>query len=103
MKTERALLITLLLITPIFVAWSSPTKAEMTYNYERRWALDSDTGLYWQMNFVPTATFVPSYGMMADGDQVDALFEHVGVHNVFFHDTYGHCFHRFDSRAGPTT
>src|SRR5262245_50083363 len=83
MKRDRALLRNLVLIALLFAGWTRQAQAEMTYNYDQRWVLDSETGLYWQLNWIPAATFTPSQGTIADIPQLKTLFEHVGVSDAF--------------------
>jgi hypothetical protein len=58
---------------------ASPCHAALTYNYDGRWLLDSQTSLYWQLLPIPASTFIPPYGQIASGAQVGELAQHAGV------------------------
>jgi hypothetical protein len=60
---------------------STSASAALTYNYSQDWLYDSSSGLYWQVQPVSTATFVPQTGSLATVDQLDQLSVDMGIPN----------------------
>jgi hypothetical protein len=68
------------LTTLALTAGPMAANATLTFNYADDYAYDSSTGLYWQIEAVPTSTFVPSGGgQFATGAQVGQLINDVGA------------------------
>jgi hypothetical protein len=58
--------------------------AALTYNYSQDYVYDSATGLYWQIEAVPTPSFQPSgTGQLATTQQLEMLFNTYGGVNAF--------------------
>ena len=66
----------------VVVAWiagMSPAWANVIYNYDGNWLLDSTTGLYWQVVEVPSSTLQPSTGAIPEFGLVDQLVIDAGI------------------------
>ena len=59
--------------------FSGGAQASITYDYTQRYLYDSESGLYWQLQSLPTATFVPTTGSVATSAQLSELATRVGV------------------------
>lgn len=67
------------LLAVILIAGASPARADIVYDYDEGWLFDSNTGLYWQLLQVPSATFIPSAGAIADAGMLSQLEGDAGI------------------------
>ena len=66
------------LLTFVTPAWSG-----ITYDYAQDWIFDSASGLYWQTQQIPTATFVPASGTIATDQQLSNLWADAGLNSAY--------------------
>ena len=78
----RWLTLSILLTGPVVA------NAALTYNYSQDYVYDSATGLYWQLEAVPTPSFQPGgTGQLATTQQLEMLFSTYGGVNAFLPNT----------------
>ena len=55
------------------------TAAPLIYNYDQNWLYDPATGLFWQTQQIPSSTFVPAAGTIANETQLAQLGTDAGL------------------------
>jgi len=68
-----------LAIVLVFITRANPAAASIIYNYNQHWMFDSSTELYWQYEQIPSSTFAPASGRIANVQEVEALGREVGT------------------------
>jgi hypothetical protein len=66
------------ILLSVLATVAAPARSTIVYNYAQDWMYDSTSGLYWQTQEIPTATFFPTSGKIATFQQLAGLLSTFG-------------------------
>jgi hypothetical protein len=72
------------ILSSVLATFAAPAWSTIVYNYAQDWMYDSTSGLYWQTQEIPTATFLPTSGKIATFQQLTGLWSDAAVPGYTF-------------------